>query len=292
MTQPALTAIFRDPRVYQIVTLASLLGFGLYARAFDIQIAQIIVIMIAACATQWVGSFLIASKPDFKSPLITALSLCLLLRADMIWPLAAAAFIAVGSKFLFRTNGKHIFNPANIGIVALVCLTDGAWTTPGQWGSAIWFAAALAGVGMFVTYRAARVDVPLIFLGVFTLLLFGRALWLGDPLSIPLLRLQNGALILFAFFMISDPKTSPDGAIARAFFASGIATLAYFLIWHFYVIDGLFIALTIMCVLRPLLEWADPAPQYRWGDPVRAPPILKFLSRRRASARTAQVPAE
>ena len=44
------------------------------------------------------------------------------------------------------------------------------------------------------------------------LLLIGRALWLGDPLSIPLHQLQNGALLIFAFFMISDPKTTPNTA--------------------------------------------------------------------------------
>ncbi len=267
--------ILKDPRIYQIVTLSGLLIFGWTAHAFEIDPVQFIAIVAAACAAQWLGSILIATRPDFKSPLITALSLTLLLRADAVWPLAAAAAIAIGSKFALRLGGKHIFNPANIGIVAMVLFTDAAWTTPGQWGTAIWFAALLAGAGMFVTYRSARFDVPLIFLGAYAALLFGRALWLGDPLSIPLLRLENGALILFAFFMISDPKTSPDGSIARAAFSVGAALLAYVMTFNFYIADGLFYALTIMCVARPLLEWADPAPHYQWGDPVAPLKILR-----------------
>ena len=287
-----LAGIFKDPRHYQILTLGCLLAFGWASGAFEIASVQFLAIVTAACAAQALGSFLIAVRPDFRSAIVTSLSLSLLLRADAVWPLALAAILAIGSKFALRINNKHIFNPANFAIVAMVLATDAAWTTPGQWGTAVWFAAALAGAGLFVTYRAARFDVPLIFLGVFAALLFIRALWLGDPLSIPVLRLQNGALILFAFFMISDPKTTPDGSIARGLFAAGAAILTYVLIWHLFIADGLFYSLAIMCVLRPALEWADPAPHYRWGDPVRAPPILKRLKARRAPAQKFPAPAE
>lgn len=274
----------RDPRLYQIATLSALLAFGWTARAFEINPVQFLAVVATACAAQWLGSVLIATRPDFRSPLITALSLTLLLRSDAVWPLAAAAAIAIGSKFAARLNGKHVFNPANIGIVAMILLTDAAWTTPGQWGTAVWLAALMAGVGMFVTYRSARFDTPLIFLGAYAGLLAARALWLGDPLAIPLLRLQNGALLLFAFFMISDPKTTPDGAIARAVFAAATAALAYVLTFHFHIADGLFYALAIACLARPLLEWLDPAPRYRWGDPVRPLQRLKRMERKRPRA--------
>jgi len=292
LAQLRLSTFFADPRHYQIATLGALLLFGWLSGAFEISGAQFAGIVLAACAAQALGSFLIAVKPDLRSALITALSLSLLLRADAVWPLALAAALAIGSKFALRLNNKHIFNPANFAIVALLLATDVVWTTPGQWGTAVWFAALLAGAGLFVTYRAARFDVPLIFLGVFAALIFARALWLGDPLSIPMLRLQNGALILFAFFMISDPKTTPDGSIARALFAAGAAILTYILIWHFFVTDGLFYSLAIICLIRPALEWADPAPHYRWGDPVRAPPLLKRLRAQRAPAREFPAPAE
>ena len=53
--------------------------------------------------------------------------------------------------------------------------------------------------------RAERSDVTWTFLAVYAGGLFARALWLGDPLTLPLHRLANGAFLLFAFFMISDP---------------------------------------------------------------------------------------
>ena len=269
----------KDPRHYQLVTLASLLSFGWFGRAFEIDAQQFLAITATACLVQALGSFLIATRPDFRSALITAFSLTLLLRADTALPLMAAAAIAVGSKFTLRLNDKHIFNPANIGIVAMLLASGAVWTTPGQWGAPIWFAFALTGVGFFVTYRSARFDTPLIFLGVFAALLFARALWLGDPLAIPLLRLQNGALLIFAFFMISDPKTTPDGAIARAVFATGAAIIAYILIQHLFISDGLFYALAAMSLTRPLLELADPAPRYLWGQAVSRPKLPDFIKR-------------
>jgi len=262
-----LTADLPDPRIFQVAALTSLLAFGMTLRAFDIAPLDIVAIFATAISTQLAMSTVFAIRFEAKSALITALSLTLLLRANELWPLALAAFIAIASKFLIRARGKHVFNPANIGIVAVTLLSGAAWTTPGQWGTAVWLAAVIAGAGFFVAYRASRLDVPLIFLGVFAALIFIRALWLGDPLAIPTHRLQNGALILFAFFMISDPKTTPDSPSLRALFAAGTAVLSYVFIYHFYRADGVFYALALACLVRPALELRSRAHRHQWSDP-------------------------
>ncbi|MEZ5895751.1 MAG: RnfABCDGE type electron transport complex subunit D [Parvularculaceae bacterium] len=256
----------KDPRWFQIIALSALLAMGASMRAFEVSPADVLTLFTVSLALQWAMSMIFAIRFDPKSALITALSLSLLLRAEGVIPLAAAAGIAIGSKFMIRFRGKHIFNPANIGIVAVTLMTTDAWTTPGQWGTALWLAALIAGAGCFVCHRAARLDVPLIFLGAFAALLFARALWLGDPLMIPMLRLQNGALILFAFFMISDPKTTPDGFALRAVFAVAIAIIAYILTYQFFLPDAIFYALAIVCAVRPLIELFDEAKPYQWGD--------------------------
>ncbi len=258
----------KDPRIFQIAALSTLLVFGILGRAFEIPLTHFAVIAGAAILTQWACAKIVQAPFEVRSALITSLSLTLLLRANEAWPLAIAAIIAIGSKFFLRLDGKHIFNPANAGIVALLLLTDWVWTTPGQWGTALWLAAIIAGAGFFVTFRAARLDVPLMFLGAFAGMIILRALWLGDPLEIPLLRLQNGALILFAFFMISDPKTTPDGARARIAFSVTTALLAYVLTYHFFLTDGLFYALALTTAFRPLIDGAPAAGRYVWpGSP-------------------------
>lgn len=266
MTRAALPHL-ADPRTFQIAALSLFLAFGWSMRAFEIAPMQFAAILATALAVQGLGSFLYALKFEAKSAIITSLSLTLLLRADAVWPLMMAAAIGVGSKFALRLNGKHIFNPANIGLVATIILTSAAWTTPGQWGTAVWLAALISGFGFFVTFRASRIDVPLIFLSAYAALIFARALWLGDPLVIPMNRLQNGALILFAFFMISDPKTTPDGFLPRALFCIATALLAFVLQYKYFISDGLFYALAVASLFRPLIELFDKSPLYRWSDP-------------------------
>ena len=78
-------------------------------------------IVFAAVGTQFAaGRFVGLATFDPRSALITALSLTLLLRTDSALLAATAAACAIGSKFLIRTNDKHIFNPANFAIVLLL----------------------------------------------------------------------------------------------------------------------------------------------------------------------------
>ena len=92
----------------------------------------------------------------------------------------------------------------------MMLLTGQVWVSPGQWGNVAFFAFLMACLGGLVVNRAARSDVTFAFIAFYMTLVFGRSLWLGEPLAIPLHRLQSGALLLFTFFMISDPRTTPN----------------------------------------------------------------------------------
>src|SRR5206468_1506523 len=154
------------------------------------------------------------------SALISALSLCLLLRTGSLGLAMLTAAVAIASKFTLRVRDKHVFNPTNFALVAMMLATGSVWVSPGQWGSGLVFAFLLASAGGLVVNRAARADVTLAFLASWASLLVARSLWLGEPLAIPLHRLENGALVLFAFFMISDPRTTPDSRAGRLLFAA------------------------------------------------------------------------
>ncbi|MEM6781373.1 MAG: RnfABCDGE type electron transport complex subunit D [Pseudomonadota bacterium] len=207
-----------------------------------------------------------ALREDIRSPLITALSLTLLLKANAIWIFPLAAFLAMASKFTIRVQDKHIFNPANFGIVAcLVALPDLVWVSPGQWGSAVWLGFILLCLGVLVLSKARRGDIAIFFLLSWAALIFGRALWLGDPLTIPFHNMQSGALLIFAFFMISDPKTTPDHWSGRLIFAFVIALIGYILQYEFQVREGIFYALFITCLCTPLLDLMLKDKRYQWG---------------------------
>ena len=134
-----------DPRWYQIAVLAGLLLWGLVGLDFEIRPAGAATALGVALLTQLLGTRL-AKLPRFdpKSALISGLSLCLLLRSDDLRLVALAAAIAIGSKFVLRLRGKHVFNTTNLGIVVLLLLSDRAWVSPGQWGDVAVFAFLMA----------------------------------------------------------------------------------------------------------------------------------------------------
>lgn len=254
----------RDPRWFQIAVLAGLLAYGIVVLDFGVPALRPVAMAVTALAVQAALTWLFGlPRFDPKSPLITCLSLSLLLRTPDEQTAVVAAAIAIATKFLIRFRGKHLFNPANIAIVA--CLATGTgWVAPGQWGSAALFAVVLGGCGVFVTARSSRFDVTLAFLGAYAALLFGRALWLGDPLTIPFHTLQSGAVVLFAFFMISDPKTTPSSRSARILFAAFVAAVTFAIQFTLYRSDGVMWALALAALFVPVLDHIFQSERYRW----------------------------
>ena len=255
-----------DPRWYQIATLAALLVYGAAGLRFDVTWTASATILSVALLSQYVFTRL-CKLPEFdpRSALISALSLCLLLRSEALWLAAVAAVAAIASKFALRWNDKHLFNPTNFALVSLLLCADGrVWVSPGQWGSGAFFGFLMACVGGLVVTRAARADVTLAFLTAYVALLFGRSLWLGEPMSIPLHRIQNGALLLFAFFMISDPKTTPDSRAGRILFAALVALGAAFVQFKLFRTNGLLWSLAACSFLVPMLDWLLPGRRYAW----------------------------
>ena len=113
--------------------------------------------------------------------------------------------------------------------------------------------------------RARRAGTTIGFLGFYALLLFGRALWLGDPLAIPLHQLQNGALLVFAFFMISDPMTTPDSAVGRVVYSILVASVAFTIQFVLYRPHGPILALIATAPLVPLIDYLFHGAAYRWN---------------------------
>ncbi|MEM8994159.1 MAG: RnfABCDGE type electron transport complex subunit D [Acidobacteriota bacterium] len=255
----------RDPRRWQILALTGFLTYGVTRLDFDVAATTALAIVGAALLTQWVGTRA-AGLPRFEaqSALISSLSLCLLLRVASPVDAAVVAVITVASKFLVRNRGKHVFNPTNFGLVVGLLFLDGVWVSPGQWGTAAVAGFFFACLGVFVVHRSRRSDVTWAFLAAWAALLAARAAWLGDPWTIPWHQLQNGALLLFAFFMISDPKTTPNSRAGRVLWAVLIALVAGY--WQFVLHrpNGLLFALVLSAPAVPLIDLWLPGERYAW----------------------------
>jgi Na+-translocating ferredoxin:NAD+ oxidoreductase RnfD subunit len=97
-------------------------------------------------------------------------------------------------------------------------------------------------------------------------LLTGRALWLGDPLAIPLHQMPSGSLLIFAFFIISDPRTTPDSRLGRLLFALAVAALAHYLAFFMQMRPALYVALIVLSPVTLLLDRLLPAQRFAWSS--------------------------
>ena len=264
---PASLPARRDPRIYQIATLGCLLAYGIGWLGFDVEPRTAAIILGTVLVAQATAAHVTRTRFEPRSALISGLSLCLLLRTGSPELAAAAAVLAIAGKFLLRVGGKHVFNPTNGALITMLLLTDQVWVSPGQWGSTAIFAFLLASAGGLVVNRAARADVTWAFLGAHAGLLVARSLWLGDPVVIPLHRLASGALVLFAFFMISDPRTTPDSRPGRVLFAILVAVGGYLIQFRLFKTNPLLWSLAVCSLAVPLIDRLLPGRRYEWAAP-------------------------
>lgn len=254
-----------DARIYQILFLGILLAAGAWLCDFSLRPTQIVLTFASAIGTQHIISSLFGRTPiSYRSALITALSLTLLLRTDTLWAHPLAATVAISSKFFIRCRGKHLFNPANFGLIFALSLLPGTWVSPGQWGQEITFAGWFLMLGAVVSHRVRRGDISWSFLACYLGAIAIRVAWLGQRWAVWTHQFSNGALLLFAFFMISDPMTIPNSRRGRLMHAAVVAAAAYAWQFEFFRINGFLWALICASPLVPLWDALWPAQKFEW----------------------------
>lgn len=193
---------------------------------------------------------------------ITALAVAMLLYANQRpAPIAFAAGAAILSKYLFRVTvggrPRHFFNPSNFGISLTLLLFPSVGI-----GMAYMFTEDLAGWGDWVLPGLIVITGSLLN-SLFTRKMPLIAAWLGGfaaqaavrsavfetPLTAALLPMTGVAFILFTFYMISDPSTTPQGARGQLAFGASVA-LVYGLLLSGHVVFTLFFALSLVCLGR------------------------------------------
>jgi Na+-transporting NADH:ubiquinone oxidoreductase subunit NqrB len=262
-----------DPRWYQILCLSCLLVYGMVYLEFDLTVPRVLLTIGAAQATQYACTrYFRLPRFDPLSAMISALSLTLMLRTNYHSVAVLAAVAAIGSKFLIRVDGKHVFNPTNFAC-AIAMLTGVGWLSPGQWGSQAWLAFFFACMGSFVVHRSKRRDITIAAMVTWTAVLFGRSWLLGEPLTIPWHRTENGAFLLFAFFMISDPKTTPDTRLGRIVFATAVAAGSWWWTFRMFNNNGLIWSLFALSPLVPLVDRLWKGSRFQWPAATVTPSV-------------------
>jgi Na+-transporting NADH:ubiquinone oxidoreductase subunit NqrB len=290
--------ISKDARNYQILALFLFLVLGIGTRDWTLKPELIGVIFATCLTTQVLMTWIVSStnstsltnvKPQFssavksgicpeifkgwRSAVITSLGLCLLLRSDHYLIMVLAGFCAIASKFIFRLGDKHWFNPANFGIIAALLFTSDAWVSPGQWGDEVWYALVFIGAGGMVLKRVGRWDTSATFFLSYAGLELVRNLYLGWSWDVLGHRLMSGSLLLFAMFMITDPRSIPNARNARLIWAVAIAFLTFILRNYFFMSEAVFIALFALSPLTLFLDYLYKAPRFSWFKDNPAIPV-------------------
>jgi hypothetical protein len=201
---------------------------------------------------------------DFLLPAhMTSITLSFLLYFnDRMWIMALTVAIALGSKYVLRVrhNGRlqHFMNPSNIGIA--VVLVTFQWTGVLPWS----FTIGIHGVWDWIVpliivalgFRlnllfTGRLPTCAAWLGTFIIIGIGRAWVQHTPVAAQLVVLTGIPMVLFTFYMITDPQTSPGRLRSQILFGSSIAA-AYYVLLTMHIQYMMFYSVTLVCATRGL----------------------------------------
>ncbi len=263
-----------DPRYYQLLVQNSLLFWGIFALDIPVSIMDVTLVFTTSLLIQFILTIYYKIPFNPLSALNSTMSLLLLLHVAHIGWMLLAVVITIVSKFFIRFNNRHIFNPSNIGIVTVILLTDAAWVVPGKWGQEMWWALILSGIGLIAIIGISRMLPTIIFLFTYFGLLLLRAWWLGDTVQIPLHQMQSGTLLVFAFFMLSDPMTTPNSAYGRILFGVMVAVIGWILQFIYFIPSAFLYALALSSPFVVIINKLFDGHKYQWSQHG-----LKLLSR-------------
>jgi Na+-translocating ferredoxin:NAD+ oxidoreductase RnfD subunit len=245
-----LLRFLRTPKGLLLLLLLPLVALGAWTAGLvrvlpGLAIAAAAAMLLDALALRWRNH-----AWEFPSgALLTAMIVAMILSPYESWFVpAAAAAIGVLAKQVFRVRTANIFNPAALGLVAAYYLFH---TGQDWWGSlpelAPAWIAVLIGGGLYISNRLNKMTSVLAFLGGFYLLATGAA-FLGHEAEVAeLFRSPDiNAALYFAFFMVTDPPTSPPKVRAQIVFGviTAVASFAFFE-WvgaAYYLLAGLLVA--------------------------------------------------
>ena len=233
---------------------------------WDYSFIAILLTFGTALSIQLLGIyFLKLPLHSIKSALITAFGLTLLFKSNEPMLYALAAAIAIGQKFIFKIRGQHLFNPANVGIIAVILFTKNAWISPAQWGNSTVLIFVIGTAGLAVLSRVKRIDTGLIFIAtLFALEYYRTIVFLGWNWEVLLHKLSSGSIWLFALFMITDPMTIPTNRLVRIIWTMAVAFTSFYLTNYYFVTGAPLWALVCFTPLTPLLNKLFPSKTFNW----------------------------
>jgi Na+-translocating ferredoxin:NAD+ oxidoreductase RnfD subunit len=196
---------FLAPILITVILLAGQLTYGILESG-----TRTLLAIASSILMELVLARLLTGRwPHLASAYITGISVGILIRSPAFWPYALCSLISITSKYAIRWHGRHLWNPSNLGVSAMLFLAPA--TVAGlsvQWGNAAWPMLVIWCLGASIVGRLRRFHICATYVASFLALSGMRCVVTGDPWPAAVAPITGPMYQLFVFFMITDPKTT------------------------------------------------------------------------------------
>jgi Na+-translocating ferredoxin:NAD+ oxidoreductase RnfD subunit len=216
---------FLPPLLITCILLAAHLSFGVLESYQRTTLA----IGTAIVTELIIGRITYGFWPNPASAYITGISVGILIRSPFFWPYFLTSFISIVSKYVLRLNGRHLWNPSNFGVSAVLFLAPATVSLLSiQWGNTLWPMVVIWVLGSVIVWRVGRLHISATYVASFLLFSLVRSSITGTPWLASVAPITGPMYQLFIFFMVTDPKTtvrSTSGQCVVVFMVALVETI-------------------------------------------------------------------
>jgi len=211
---------FLPPILITSILLAAHLSFGVlesYQRT--------VLAIVTAIATELaMGRITYGRWPHPASAYITGISVGILTRSPFYWPYVLISFISIASKYVLRLDGRHLWNPSNFGVSAVLFLAPATVSLLSiQWGNTLWPMVVIWILGTAIVWRVGRLHISATYVASFLMFSLIRSGVTGTPWLATVAPITGPMYQLFIFFMVTDPKTTVRSTSGQCVVAFAVA---------------------------------------------------------------------
>ena len=242
------------PVLVTCVLLIGHLSFGILESYTRTALA----ILTALGTEVLLGKLVYGKYPHLASAYISGISAGILVRSPFYWPYFLTSLISITSKYVLRVRGRHLWNPTNFGVSAVVFLAPATIAVLSvQWGNVVAPMAVIWVLGAVIVWRVGRLHISVTYVLSFLAFSFVRAWWTATPWVANVAPITGPMYQLFTFFMVTDPKTTVKSVKGQCVVVFLVAVLETVLRLN-EVVYAPFYALFIVGPLALLVEqWYD-----------------------------------
>jgi len=208
------------PALITCILIAGHLSFGIL-EGYE---KTVLAIAVAILVEMALGRLVYGIWPHPASAYITGISVGILIRSLALWPYALCSAISITSKYVLRIKGRHLWNPSNFGICAMLFLAgDTVASLSIQWGNYLWPMLVIWVLGSIIIWRLRRFHITATYVVAFVLLALLRSAVTGTPWQSEIAPITGPMYQLFIFFMITDPKTTVRSKLGQCIVVIAVA---------------------------------------------------------------------